>query len=343
LKAVKSCIIVLLILTGFSVKAQYIQFSQYYASPTVLAPSFAGAVEKSRVSFNYRDQWAKIPNSIFLTYSAAYDINVPDISSGFGVLAIRDEAGAGNLGRTEIGVLYSWYGLLNKQSGLYFRPGVQFKMSQRSIDFEKLIFGDQLVNWEPGQELQATTQPYPENVKRTYVDATASGMLYNKEFWAGFSADHLFRPNDAFYADDYRIPIKYSVFGGYRFELANSKYGHRSANKIKDWFFISAYYRLQGKSDQFDIGGYWDHTPFTIGVWVRGLPYMNIMNTLNIDAVILMVGYKISNFTVGYSYDLTVSPLLSQTGGSHEFSISYKFQTDLKSKKRDGPMPCPSL
>lgn len=343
MKTVKFSTIIILTLFSFTIKGQYIQFSQYYAVPTLLAPSFAGATETSRVGFNYRDQWAKIKQSMFVTYSGSFDINVPKINSGFGVLIVRDEAGAGNLALTDFGVLYSWYALLNKQYNLYLRPGVQFKMSQRSLDFPKLIFGDQLINWDGHSSLKPTSQPEPESVKKLYIDATASMLIYNPKFWAGISADHLFKPIDAFYYSTNRTAIKYSVFGGYRFKLTNSKTGHRSSNRVQDYFFVSAYYRLQGKSDQLDIGGYWEHNPFTLGLWVRGLPYLNIMNSINIDAIVAVVGYKIFNFTIGYSYDITVSPIMAHTGGSHEISISYKFQSKLKSKRKNGPLPCPKL
>ncbi len=343
MKHLKTVIILLLFFSGLSVKGQYIQFSQYYASPTILAPSFAGAVEKSRVSFGWRDQWPKITPSVFVTYAAAYDMNAPKISSGFGIVLLNDVAGAGKLGRTEFGVMYSWYGLLNKRSQLYLRPGIQFKLTQRSIDFQQLTFGDQITYDGTTTISSSTIQPWPENTKKTFVDATSSIMLYNPSFWSGISVDHLFRPGDAFYDPSYRVPLKLSVFGGYRFKVSGKGYGHRSANSVQDYFFVSGYYRLQGNNDQIDIGGYWEHEPFTLGLWVRGLPYMNIMNNANIDAVIFMVGYKIFDFTIGYSYDLTVSPLLAQTGGAHEISISYKFHTNINSRKRDGPMPCPNL
>jgi len=338
LKSIKFFILIFFV-AAIEINAQYIQFSQYYSTPTILAPSFAGAVESSRISFNYRDQWAKI-NGIFVTYAMAYDINVPRVSSGFGVLLLRDQAGAGNLARTEVGVLYSWYALLNKNLQLYFRPGIQFKMSQRSIEFNKLLFADQITS--DGPPYPMTIEPPPSEVKKTYVDATSSILFYAPSYWVGLSADHLFRPSDAFYDPDYKVPVKYSAFAGYKFKLdSKGKYGHRSSSSIQDWFFVSAYYRLQGNSDQMDFGGYWDHEPFTLGLWVRGLPYMNIVSSPSIDAVIIVVGYRIYNFTIGYSYDLTVSPLLTKTGGSHEISISYKFNTDLKSKKRYGPLPCP--
>lgn len=340
MKPVKLVIVLLLLFFETSVKGQYIQFSQYYASPTVLAPSFTGAVEKSRVNFSWRDQWPQITPSVFVTYAAGYDINVSKVNSGFGVLMLRDVAGAGKLGRSEFGVLYSWYGLLDKRSQLYIRPGIQFKLTQRSVDFEDLIFGDQIT---PNGQSPSTIQPPPESVKKTYMDAASSMLIYNPSFWAGVTADHLFRPSDAFYDPTYRVPVKVSVFGGYRFKIQGSKYGPRSANSIQDYLFLSAYYRLQGRSDQLDIGGYWEHEPFTLGVWVRGLPYMNVAGGPNIDAVIFSIGYQIYNFTIGYSYDLTVSPLLAQSGGAHEISISYKFYTRLNSRKRDGPMPCPNL
>ncbi len=327
----------MLLLSFVELDAQNIQFSQYYASPMNLAPSFAGSVRHSRAAFNYREQWAKI-NGIFRTYSAAYDINVPRISSGFGVVLLKDEAGAGNLGRFELGAIYSWYGLLNKSAQLYFRPGIEFKMSQRSVDFQQLIFGDQITaNGTNPHTIQAP----PQDAKKTYIDATSSMIVYNPSFWAGVSVDHLFRPNDAFYSSSYRTPLKYSVFGGYKFKM-RSRGGH-GYNRIQDWFFVSAYYRMQSLSSQMDIGGYWDHLPFTLGLWVRGVPFLNITHTANIDAVIVLVGYKIYNFSIGYSFDMTVSPLLGKTGGSHEISITYLFSTNLKSKKREGPIPCPSL
>lgn len=51
--------------------AQIIQFSQYYAAPLFLAPSYAGVCNGSRISANYRNQWPEI--GMFNTYAVAYD------------------------------------------------------------------------------------------------------------------------------------------------------------------------------------------------------------------------------------------------------------------------------
>jgi hypothetical protein len=45
---------------------------------------------------------------------------------------------------------------------------------------------------------------------------------------------------------------------------------------------------------------------------------------------------------VGYSYDFTISNLVSSTGGAHEVSITYEFKT---TRKREKPrmVPCPEF
>lgn len=63
---------------------------------------------------------------------------------------------------------------------------------------------------------------------------------------------------------------------------------------------------------------------------------------MNLDAIVVLVGYKIFNFTVGYSYDLTVSDLLGTTGGAHEISLIYLFETKL-SGRRHHIVSCPNM
>ena len=41
----------------------------------------------------------------------------------------------------------------------------------------------------------------------------------------------------------------------------------------------------------------------------------------NSDAVILLLGYDLEKYKIGYSYDLTVSQLGLSSGGAHEISL----------------------
>ncbi len=333
----KTAFILILSLIFSVANAQYIQFAQFYAAPLVLAPSFTGATDGARVTLNYRDQWTGLQRGVFITSAAAFDINAPKVKSGFGFLVVRDQAGEGNLGRIDVGLLYSWYTQISG-SGIYFRPGLQLKLSQRGVDITKLVFPDQL-EFDVDQ-YQPTINPDPAFSRLYFFDATASVLFYSDAFWIGLTADHLFRPHDAFYDPNYRVPIKYQSFGGYKFGNKYTRYGTKASG---DSYMVSYNFRYQGGSVQLDVGGYWNHEPLLVGIWFRGLPYLNITHTVNMDAMVFMVGYKIFNFSIGYSYDLTVSPLLMSAGGSHEISISYNFKTNTRSRQRKGAIPCPSL
>ena len=81
-------------------------FSQFYANPLYLSPSFAGATEEYRFGMNYRNQWPAIPG-VFHTYSISFDKALINFNSGIGVLATYDVAGSGDLSTTNIGLLYS--------------------------------------------------------------------------------------------------------------------------------------------------------------------------------------------------------------------------------------------
>jgi len=62
----------------------------------------------------------------------------------------------------------------------------------------------------------------------------------------------------------------------------------------------------------------------------------------NRDAFTVLAGIKTRNMNIGYSYDFTISRLITSTGGSHEVSISYTFKTKpIKRKPRE--VPCPEF
>jgi Type IX secretion system membrane protein PorP/SprF len=62
----------------------------------------------------------------------------------------------------------------------------------------------------------------------------------------------------------------------------------------------------------------------------------------NRDAFTILTGLKMKNLSVGYSYDFTMSKLITQTGGSHEISLSYSFRMK-PIKHKPKMMPCPEF
>ena len=104
-KFVQILILLVILLSTNTLRAQIIQFSQYYAAPLFLAPSYAGVCNGSRISANYRNQWPEV--GAFNTYAIAYDQNMYKINSGIGAMVLRDDAGEGHLALTVVDLCYS--------------------------------------------------------------------------------------------------------------------------------------------------------------------------------------------------------------------------------------------
>jgi hypothetical protein len=101
---------------------------------------------------------------------------------------------------------------------------------------------------------------------------------------------------------------------------------------------IAYLFKLQGDYKQLDIGLYWYKTPMVFGLYYRGLPFLTSERG---DAVAFLAGIKAYQLSFGYSYDFTISNLINSTGGSHELSLIFEFQT--KKKKKYHALPCPEF
>ena len=304
-------------------------FSQFYANPLYLSPSFTGATEEYRFAMNYRNQWPEIPG-VFTTYSISFDKAMPNFNSGIGVLATYDVAGSGDLSTTNIGLLYSYDFNINKQ--WHIRPGVNFKFYYLGLNIYKLIFNSQITG-------SGTTPPvYPppfDNVAD--VDFATSALAYNDKIWAGFTLDHLLTPKQSFYGDEAKLPVKLNIYGGVRI-LGQT----RLRKKLIEALSVAANFQTQGSYYQTDIGLYYYKDPLIFGMWYRGIP---LMTSQAGDAIIGLIGIKTKTLHIGYSYDFTISNLISSTGGAHEISIVYEF-TSLSigtTKRRIHAIPCPEF
>ncbi len=304
-------------------------FSQFYANPLYLSPSFAGATQEYRLGLNYRNQWPSVPG-VFHTYSISFDKAMPNFNSGIGVLATYDVAGSGDLSTTNIGLLYSYDFQINRE--WHIRPGVNFKFYYLGLDIYKLIFNSQLTG------SGTTPSLYPPPFKNVAdVDFATSALVYNEQIWAGFTLDHLLVPKTSFYGDDANVPVKFNLYGGTQILKKT-----RLRVKLREVLSVAANFQWQAKFVQTDLGLYYYRDPLIFGLWYRGIP---LLTSQAGDAIIGLVGVKTSNLHIGYSYDFTISNLIGSSGGAHEISLIYEFTsfTIGGTKRKIRAIPCPEF
>lgn len=306
-------------------------FSQFYANPLYLSPSFAGAIQDNRVGFTYRNQWPAIPG-VFNTYNITYDKALSSYNSGIGVMATYDVAGSGDLSTTNIGLLYSYD--FNLNSDWHIRPGINFKFYYLGLNIGKLIFNSQITG--SGTTPSITPPPF-NNVAD--VDFTSSVLVYNERIWSGITLDHLLVPKTSFYGDggEAYVPVKFNLYGG--IQILRST---RLRMKLQEVLSVAANFQKQDRFYQTDIGMYYYKNPLIFGLWYRGIPFMTSQAG---DAVIGLIGIKTDKLHIGYSYDFTISNLISSTAGAHELTLVYEFTVvpGQSERRRYRAIPCPEF
>lgn len=307
-------------ISGFVAKAQDPEFSQFYANRLYLNPAFAGTERCPRIGLNYRNQWPSLDQG-FVTYSASYDQHFNALSGGLGLLAMSDEAGAGTITYQNIGLLYAYQ--LNITRFFSMTAGVQVSYVEKKVDWSKLTFGDMI---DPRQGFIYNTEEVPITDPARAVDFSVGVLGFSDKYFGGFAVHHITEPNMALTQgppSDPTRPVskldrKYTIHAGAVYPirgLGGVDKGTVSPNFI---------YQNQAGFNLFNYGFYASRGVLIGGLWVRH-------SLSNFDAVIAMVGLKMDRFKLGYSYDLTVSRLTNEPGGSHE--ISFILNLNCKVKK----------
>lgn len=331
-------LVYLLVLVSSLAHGQDPEFSQYYAAPLYLNPAFAGTSVDHRFIANYRNQWPNISQA-FETYAFSYDYNLDQLNSGLGFLLMADRAGSANLKSTQFNFQYAYKVKLSDK--MILSSGLNFGLGSRTIDFNKLVFYQQLDFSQNSDNIP----PPPSNLNvegQTYFDFGAGLLVYSRKVWLGFSTSHLNRPNRSLLDDESIIPVKTSVHGGVRIPLYHGVFKRDRTASIAPSFV----YKQQGNFDQLDLGTYFFYEPVVVGLWYRGIPIQqNAKDNISQDAVVVVLGFQLSNVEVSYSYDVTVSELGPISGGAHEIGLKFKIElaTQVKKRKRERYIPCPTF
>lgn len=317
-------------LTGLKGWSQDPQFSQFYANPLYLNPALAGGALAPRLTANYRNQWPAL-SANFVTASFGADVFLPNYNSGIGVQVTTDSQGLGNLKSTDVSLQYSYQLSLNDVTSL--RLGIQGGFASRTLDYFGLTFGDQYNNG--GYTGNPSSDPFAQGGPNvSYADFSTGMMVYSDWYWLGLAAHHINRPNQAFSGTEARLPVKASLQAGLRIPFAGYTFLGNEIDKEKT-ISPAILYKKQGKYDQLDMGLYVTIEPLVLGMWYRGIPFKKYEPSINNhESLVFLAGFRQDKFSIGYSYDLTISTLGAGSGGAHEISISYIFEPLTPKPKR---------
>jgi type IX secretion system PorP/SprF family membrane protein len=330
---------------SFNSKAQDIQFSQFYANVLYMNPAFAGSAHLSRAIFHQRIQWPTL-DAKYITSSVSFDHYFEKAKSGLGVLVLKDWQGANTLSSTEMALQYAYE--LSVSNSYSFRAGFEANYVSRFINYNYLTLPDQYNN--NGFNNTQTQEPFGAT-KTSYLDFSVGGILYSDKFWLGVTSKHLTQPDQSFYKGTQKqtspLPIKLDFATGYKIFFQKKRITGAVEEGKEVSIAPTAHYKLQGKSDQVDLGVYGIYDHMIIGGWYRGIPVLKQYRKglTNNESIVLLVGWKVKGLSVSYSYDFTISKLVrARTGGSHELNVTYVWGYNKNKKKK--PMrrlPCPDF
>lgn len=335
----KHLLLGLFLVTGLSVSAQDIHFSQFYLSPLNLNPAMTGVMNCNvRLVANYRNQWASVLKSnAYSTYSVSYDQRIAvGRYDYFGVGATfwGDQAGEANF-ETMTGKISGSYAKRmggGRKEAHYLVVGAEAGVAQRSLDFLKLRWGTQ----HDGEGGYDNTAPSLEdgldNDQFLFADMAAGLMWFsvfdeNNNLFIGGAYHHLNRANQSFYEnsrDD--LYSRFTIHAGGEFEIS-PRFG--LVPGVITMFQGPSFQVNSGTSFKFLLGSgrgrFSNYQAFQIGTWVR---VSNKVETgVLTDAVILSTRFDYNQFSLGFSYDVNVSALkpASSNNGAFEFALVYKF------------------
>jgi len=318
----------LIILLGGAIqilKAQDPVYSHFWVDKLYLNPALAGSDKGLSATMMMRYQWPKI-TSDFAVYGVSISSFEPNLSGGIGFTAMQHVEGEGIQKTSEFSFTYSYKILDPKKRRWELDLGIRVGYLQRNIDFSKLIFSDQL---DPVNGLIYTSQA--ELPPGDFTGAFNANTGLDLRFFTskkqrsfiniGFSANNITRPKFSLLYLESCLPIRYSVYGSLTIPVSpwSGKYNYI----FKPMFMHTRQGTFQSSDMRLtSIGIQTASDRIFGGVYFRSAEVYNLPRR---DALFFNFGFnwisRQTTYSFSYGYDLNVSNLGPNTGGSHEFAL----------------------
>jgi type IX secretion system PorP/SprF family membrane protein len=320
-----------------SVWAQDTYFTQQYANNIYLNPAFAGLNHNWSASFSHRNQWPTL-NGSFVTNQFAGDYRVGNSKSSISLMLQQDRAGIGGLQKLQATAGYAYRTAITDKWAM--AAGLQASLASLSVNFNNVVFGDQLSD---NGQFAVTSAEVNNFVPNKYLTFAVGGLVYSEQYWIGLKAANLNKPSFGF-NNETKLPLSYVINSGYKFYARS----YQEQGRLFELSFTpSATYIYQNNLSRADIGLHTIYTPLTLGIIYKGIPVVS--NNNQDQALSVVAGLEIEAVKIGFSHDIGLNGLSKQVGGANEISLvieHLEFNNLFRSRlghKINKRIPCPAF
>ena len=308
-------------LTSLMVFSQDIHFARFWMTPLLINPAQAGVEHDLRAIINYRNQWNSVatPSS---TANVSFDTKIAKKKgrkgfSAMGINIFHDKAGSAQMKTLQGNIAYAYHVYLNRESTL--GGGLYGGFAQRSINSSDLQWMSQYDGSSYSASLPSGEQS--GNSSLSFLDLRG-GLHYEYgwdklDFSAGVGFFHVNRPKYSFYGSAENLSMRTVGYANSLVRFTNSNFSLVPG-------FI---YSMQGKSKELFLGTMFRYTfkgDANLG-YVKGSAISLGAHYRNKDAVIPVLIFEFSQYSIGLSYDVNISKLKTASKGLGGFEISLRF------------------
>ena len=275
-----------------SLRAQQVPlYSQYMLNGFLLNPAMAGSVDYIPIRLTARQQWTGIEGAPSTQAISAHSAIMRQ-KMGIGGYIFNDKFGP--ISQTGLQLSYAYHLKLNREMKLGL--GLSFKAFQLSMNESDLTVIDQ---GDPSVTGASESTFVP--------DADFGAYLYTKKYSVGLAATQLvqykIKLGDTQVESSNQTIRHYYLTGGYKIDIN------------KD-FMVEPSLLLKGT----------ERTPFQVDINAKVFykkDYWLGFSYRTAQAAIVLIGFKVDKFFLGYSFDYTFSNLKNYSTGSHEILLGF--------------------
>lgn len=308
--------------------AQDIHFSQFYETSILRNPALTGVFAGDyKVGATYKSQWSSISNpyeTAMVSAEVRFPVNknINDFIS-FGLLSYYDRAGSIRMQTITVYPAINYNKIMNEEHSSYLSAGFTGGFVQRSYDGTRATFNNQYQNNVFSADNPTGEQGLDPSITHMDIGAgisfsTNTGINNQINYFLGVSGYHFTKPKRSFFNNDLiRLGIKINVTGGITMPIGEQASAQAYFN-----------YAQQSTYSEIIAGGLlgWTSTPMS-DAEIPFAIYGGLFYRVN-DAMVPTVKLRMRSYTVGLSYDVSVSKVRALSGmrGGYEITL---FKTGL--------------